>query len=88
VANDVAEACWPRHLLQELHTLLTKSTLIYCDNVSIIYLTTNPIQHQRTKHVDIVDTFTKGLPTSVFLEFQFSLNIRSGYNFDWGALES
>jgi hypothetical protein len=30
-----------------------KSTFIYCGNVSIVYLSTNPIQHQRTKHVEI-----------------------------------
>jgi hypothetical protein len=29
------------------------STLIYCDNVSVVYLSTNPIQHQRMKHVEI-----------------------------------
>jgi hypothetical protein len=64
---------------------------------------TNPIQHQRTKHVEIdlhfvqervaigdvrvlhvpttsqfMDIFTKGLPTSVFSEFRYSLNIRDG----------
>jgi hypothetical protein len=30
-----------------------KSTLIYCDNVSTAYLSTNPIQHQRTKYIEI-----------------------------------
>jgi hypothetical protein len=30
-----------------------KSTLIYCDNVSTVYLSTNPIRHQRIKHVEI-----------------------------------
>jgi hypothetical protein len=45
VANGVAEACWLRQLLQELHAPLTKSTLVYCDNISAIYLSTNPIQH-------------------------------------------
>jgi hypothetical protein len=39
--------------LTELHNLLTKSTLVYCDNVSAVYLSTNPVQHQRTKHVEI-----------------------------------
>jgi hypothetical protein len=103
VANGVAEACWLRRLLQELHAPLTKSTLVYCDNVSAIYFSTNPIQHQLTKHVEInihfvpkcvaigdvhvlymsttsqfVDIFTKGLPTSMFSEFQSSLNICSG----------
>ena len=53
VANGVAEACWLRQLLQELHSPLTKSTLVYCDNVSAVYLSTNPVQHQRTKHVEI-----------------------------------
>jgi hypothetical protein len=37
----------------ELHSPLTHSTLIYCDNVSVVYLASNPVQHQRTKHVEI-----------------------------------
>jgi len=53
VANGVAEACWLRQLLLELHCPLTRSTLVYCDNVSVVYLSTNPVQHQRTKHVEI-----------------------------------
>jgi hypothetical protein len=53
VANGVAEACWLRQLLVELHSPLSRATLVYCDNVSTIYLSTNPIQHQRTKHVEI-----------------------------------
>jgi hypothetical protein len=53
VANSVAEACWLRWLLQELHVPLSKSTLIYYDNISVIYLSINPVQHQRTKHVEI-----------------------------------
>jgi hypothetical protein len=53
VANGVAEACWLRQLLQELHAPLSKSTLVYYNNVSVIYLSTNPIQHQRMKHVEI-----------------------------------
>jgi hypothetical protein len=27
--------------------------VVYCDNVSAVYLSTNPVQHQRTKHVEI-----------------------------------
>ena len=26
---------------------------MYCDNVSAIYLTRNPVQHQRTKHIEM-----------------------------------
>jgi hypothetical protein len=53
VANGMAEAAWLRHLLAELHRSLARSTLVYCDNVSAVYLSTNPVQHQRTKHVEI-----------------------------------
>jgi hypothetical protein len=49
MANGVEEVCWLRQLLQEFHASLTKSTLIYCDNVSTVYHSTNLIQHQRTK---------------------------------------
>jgi len=53
VANGVAEASWLRQLLAELHSPLSQSALVYCDNVSAVYLSTNPVQHQRTKHVEI-----------------------------------
>jgi hypothetical protein len=39
--------------LGELRRLLTRATLVYCDNISAVYLSTNPIHHQRTKHVEI-----------------------------------
>jgi len=53
VANAVAEATWLRQLLSELHTPLRKTTLVYCDNISAVYMSSNPVQHQRTKHVEI-----------------------------------
>jgi hypothetical protein len=43
VANGVVEACWLRQLLQELHALMMKSILIYCDNINVVYLSINPI---------------------------------------------
>jgi hypothetical protein len=45
VANNVAEASWMRQLLHELHTPLQHATLVYCDNISAVYLSTNPVQH-------------------------------------------
>jgi len=53
VAHGVAEATWLRQLLVELHCPLRRATLVYCDNVSAVYLSSNPVQHQRTKHVEI-----------------------------------
>ncbi|GKA97812.1 ribonuclease H-like domain-containing protein [Tanacetum coccineum] len=53
VANAVAETCWLCNLMRELHTPLSSATLVYCDNVSVVYLSCNPVQHQRTKHIEI-----------------------------------
>jgi hypothetical protein len=53
VANGVAEATWLRQLLLELQAPPSWCTLVYCDNISVVYLSNNPVQHQRTKHVEI-----------------------------------
>ncbi|GJS41949.1 ribonuclease H-like domain-containing protein [Tanacetum coccineum] len=53
VANIVAETSWIRNLLRELHTPLFIATLVYCDNVSVVYMSANHVQHQRTKHIEI-----------------------------------
>ena len=53
VAYGVKEASWLRHLLQELYSPLRRAIVVYCDNVSVIYLSTNPILHQWTKYVEI-----------------------------------
>jgi hypothetical protein len=46
MANGVTDACWLRQLLQELHAPFLKSTLVYYDNISTVYLSTNSVQHQ------------------------------------------
>ncbi|GJW38136.1 ribonuclease H-like domain-containing protein [Tanacetum coccineum] len=52
VANVVDETVWLRNLLLELHAPLSTATIIYY-NVSAVYLSTNSVQHQRTKHIEI-----------------------------------
>ncbi|GJY81126.1 ribonuclease H-like domain-containing protein [Tanacetum coccineum] len=53
VANVVAEIAWLRNLLCELHSPLSTTTLVYCDNVSAFYMSANPVQHQQMKHIEI-----------------------------------
>ncbi|CAL9242896.1 unnamed protein product [Arabidopsis halleri] len=101
VANVVAELTWLRNLLNEMKCPPQKASVVFCDNVSAVYLSTNPVQHQRTKHIEIdihfvrervalgqvkvlhvpsahqyADIFTKGLPTTLFLDFRSSLSVR------------
>ncbi|XP_071676887.1 secreted RxLR effector protein 161-like [Lolium perenne] len=42
VANAVAEVSWLRQLLVELSCPVAKATVVYCDNVSAVYLSANP----------------------------------------------
>nr|GEW06519.1 NBS-containing resistance-like protein [Tanacetum cinerariifolium] len=61
VANVVAETAWIRNLLRELHNPLFTATLVYCDNVSAVCMSTNPVQHQRTKLIEIDIYFVRDM---------------------------
>jgi hypothetical protein len=52
VANGVTEACWLCQLLVELHSPLSRATLVYFDNVNTVYFT-NSVQHTCIKHIEI-----------------------------------
>lgn len=53
VANAVAELSWLRNLMTELHLKISKTSVVYCDNISSVYLASNPVKHQRTKHIEL-----------------------------------
>ena len=53
MTNAVAECSWLRQLLQELLCVVPKATIVYCDNVSAVYLSVNPVHHRRTKHIEL-----------------------------------
>ncbi|GJS52103.1 hypothetical protein Tco_0625465 [Tanacetum coccineum] len=63
VANVVVDTAWIRNLLRELHSSLLSGTLVYCDNVGVIYLVANPVHHQRAKHIVIDIHFVSDMVT-------------------------
>ncbi|GKB97866.1 ribonuclease H-like domain-containing protein [Tanacetum coccineum] len=64
VANVVAETAWIHNLLRELHSPLSTATLVYCDNVSVVYMSANPVQHHRMEHIEIDIHFVCDMVTS------------------------
>jgi hypothetical protein len=52
VAHAIAKCCWLRQLLEDLHISIPSATIVYCDSVSAIYMTVNPVHHRRTKHIE------------------------------------
>nr|GEV05685.1 ribonuclease H-like domain-containing protein [Tanacetum cinerariifolium] len=78
VTNVVAETCWLPNSLRELHTPLSSTMLVYCDNVSVVYLSCNPVQHQRTKHIEIDIHFVRDLAAAGQVRV---LHVSSRYQF-------
>ncbi|GKF60970.1 ribonuclease H-like domain-containing protein, partial [Tanacetum coccineum] len=45
VVNVVVETSLLRNILRELHAPLFTTTFVYCNNVSVVYMVANPVQH-------------------------------------------
>lgn len=53
MALAVCEVLWIKQLLRDLGVKLTDPTAIMCDNQAAIAIAANPVQHEKTKHVEI-----------------------------------
>ena len=65
-----AQVVWMKNTLED-YKIHVKNILIKCDNISVICLTKNLIQHSRTKHIDIRHHFIRDHVNNhnVILEF-------------------
>jgi hypothetical protein len=59
MSQGLGEMLWVRNLLRELKILRQGSLKVWCDNMSAINIANNPVQHERTKHVEIDRFFIK-----------------------------
>lgn len=59
MAHDVCEVIWLRSILDVLKVEFDKQMRLFYDNKSAISIAHNPVQHDRTKHVEIDRRFTK-----------------------------
>ena len=59
LAHGVCEVLWLRILLAELGLFQGTPLMLYCDNKAAIDIANNPVQHDRTKHVEIDRHFIK-----------------------------
>ncbi|CAL8078553.1 unnamed protein product [Prunus armeniaca] len=61
---------WMRHILED-YGLAQSCFLIYCDNMSAIDISKNPVQYSRTKHIDIRPHFIRDLMEEKILSSKF-----------------
>ena len=59
MAFGVCELLWLRNLLKNLGVHSHEAMKLYCDNTSAIEIAHNPVQHDRTKHIEIDRHFIK-----------------------------
>lgn len=59
VTNTTAEVIWLQSICRDLRITPTRAPLIYYDILSVTYISSNPVFHTRTKHVEI--TFTSSV---------------------------
>ncbi|KAJ0589411.1 putative RNA-directed DNA polymerase [Helianthus annuus] len=71
IARGLAEVLWIRKLLTEIGFPQTEASRIVCDNEAAIQISENPVQHDRTKHVEVDRHFIKEKLETGIIEMSF-----------------
>ena len=71
MAKGVCELLWLQRLLGELGYPSNSASNLFCDNKAAIDISHNPIQHDRTKHVEVDRHFIKEKLDENIIQFPF-----------------
>ena len=59
MVHGVCELLWIKRILRDLGIEVSEPMNLYCDNQAAVKIANNPVQHDRTKHVEIDRHFIK-----------------------------
>jgi hypothetical protein len=71
VVNASQEALWLQQILSEFGFQHQHPTRLWCDNQSAIKLAKDPVQHQRSKHIELHMHFIRKLIHDQVIEVLF-----------------
>ncbi|RVW27445.1 Retrovirus-related Pol polyprotein from transposon RE2 [Vitis vinifera] len=71
MALATCELIWLKHLLQELRFGKDEQMKLICDNQAALHIASNPVFHERTKHIEVDCHFIREKITSVCVATSF-----------------
>ena len=79
MAQGICELLWLKIILEDLRIKSDNPMRLYCDNKSAISIAHNPVQHDRTKHIEvdrhfIKETLDSGLICTLYVPSQDNLS--------------
>ncbi|CAL9007230.1 unnamed protein product [Prunus brigantina] len=73
LGNCCTQLMWMKQMLRD-YGVFENTFLVYCDNMSAMCLAKNPIQHTRTKHIDIRHHFIRDLVEDGILKLTYFIS--------------
>lgn len=67
-ASSACQVVWLRRILEVLNQEQSNPTVVFCDNISAIKLSKNPVMHGCSKHIDVRFHFLQDLVRDGILE--------------------
>jgi hypothetical protein len=71
MAHGVCELLWIKNVMKDLGFKFQKPMDLHCDNTAAIEIAHNPVQHDRTKHVEVDRHFIKENLDRKIIRFPF-----------------
>ena len=71
MTHGVCELLWIRNILRDLGIEYATPMNLHCDNKAAIQNAQNPVQHDRTKHVEVDRHFIKENLDEKLIQFSF-----------------
>ncbi|XP_075486423.1 secreted RxLR effector protein 161-like [Primulina tabacum] len=65
------ETTWLRRILGDLQQVENQPTKIYCDKMSAVEMTKNPVFHARSKHIELRHHFVRELVSKEHIQMEF-----------------